>query len=164
MKQPGIRFYTLIIGASLLLVSTSVVAATPPKPGAVCAKVGLTQIYNNIKYSCIKDGKKLVWDKGVIAKKSAPTPSPSPSKSSNLRTYSVQMEKAYLPQAPALGWDDYRCFLLDPKVEQDSIIRSIQFIPENKDYVHHAIIFRVTASDLPSAIEKSKNEIGRAHV
>ena len=160
MKQPGIRFYTLIIGASLLLVSTSVVAATPPKPGAVCAKVGLTQIYNNFKYSCIKDGKKLVWDKGVIAKKSAPTPSPSPSKSSNLRTYSVQMEKAYLPQAPALGWDDYRCFLLDPKVEQDSIIRSIQFIPENKDYVHHAIIFRVTSSDLPSAIEKNKNGEG----
>ena len=74
--------------------------------------------------------------------------------------YKVSMKKAHIPTAPNNGTDDYRCFLLDPKVSQDSIIRSIQFIPQRKNYVHHAIIFRVTDADLPEAIAADKNGTG----
>jgi len=77
-----------------------------------------------------------------------------------LKKYSVSMTKAHLPVAPNNGTDDYRCFLLDPKVSQDSIIRTIQFIPQKKDYVHHAIIFRVTDADLPQAIIQDKGGTG----
>ena len=70
------------------------------------------------------------------------------------------MTKAHLPAAPNNGTDDYRCFLLDPKVSEDSIIRTIQFIPQNKNYVHHAIVFRVTDADLPQAITQDKNGTG----
>ena len=77
-----------------------------------------------------------------------------------LKKYSVTMIKAHLPAAPNNGTDDYRCFLLDPKVTEDSIIRSIQFIPQRKNYVHHAIIFRVTDADLPEAIAQDKNGTG----
>jgi hypothetical protein len=77
-----------------------------------------------------------------------------------LKKYSVSMTKAHLPIAPNNGTDDYRCFLLDPKVSQDSIIRTIQFIPQKKDYVHHAIIFRVTDADLPQAIIQDKSGTG----
>jgi hypothetical protein len=77
-----------------------------------------------------------------------------------LKKYSVSMTKAHLPVAPNNGTDDYRCFLLDPKVSQDSIIRTIQFIPQKKDYVHHAIIFRVTDADLPQAIIQDKSGTG----
>jgi hypothetical protein len=70
------------------------------------------------------------------------------------------MAKAHLPSAPNKGTDDYRCFLLDPKVKEDSIVRSIEFIPQRKDYVHHAIIFRVTEADIPEAIAKDKSGIG----
>ena len=76
------------------------------------------------------------------------------------KTYSVQMVKAHLPAAPKNGTDDYRCFLLDPKVKEDSIIRSIQFIPQQKDYVHHAIIFRVTDANLAEAIKLDKSGTG----
>ena len=76
------------------------------------------------------------------------------------KTYSVQMVKAHLPAAPKNGTDDYRCFLLDPKVKEDSIIRSIQFIPQQKDYVHHAIIFRVTDANLAEAINLDKSGTG----
>lgn len=79
---------------------------------------------------------------------------------SQLKKYSVTMIKAHLPAAPNNGTDDYRCFLLDPKVTEDSIIRSIQFIPQRKNYVHHAIIFRVTDADLPEAIAQDKNGTG----
>ncbi|MSZ02249.1 MAG: monooxygenase [Actinobacteria bacterium] len=77
-----------------------------------------------------------------------------------LKTYSVKMTKAHLPAAPNNGTDDYRCFLLDPKVSEDSIIRTIQFIPQKKNYVHHAIVFRVTDADLPQAITEDKNGTG----
>ena len=83
----------------------------------------------------------------------------STSKSST-KTYSVKMSKAHLPVAPKNGTDDYRCFLLDPKVKEDSIIRSIQFIPQRKNYVHHAIIFRVTDANLQEAIALDKYGVG----
>jgi hypothetical protein len=77
-----------------------------------------------------------------------------------LKKYSVTMTKAHLPVAPNNGTDDYRCFLLDPKVSEDSIIRTIQFIPQKKNYVHHAIVFRVTDADLPQAILQDKSGAG----
>lgn len=77
-----------------------------------------------------------------------------------LRTYTVTMAKAHLPAAPANGTDDYRCFLLDPQVKEDSIIRSIQFVPQRKNYVHHAIIFRVSDVNIAEAIAKDKNGKG----
>lgn len=59
-------------------------AATPPKPGSVCKKANLTQVYFGKKYTCVKNGKKLIWNKGVdVAKKQlTPTPSASPTPSS----------------------------------------------------------------------------------
>ena len=77
-----------------------------------------------------------------------------------MKRYTVTMQKAHLPAAPNNGTDDYRCFLLDPKVTENSIIRTIQFIPQQKNYVHHAIIFRVTDADLPEAIKADKNGTG----
>lgn len=76
------------------------------------------------------------------------------------KKYTVTMKKAYLPTAPTNGTDDYRCFLLDPKVTENSIIRSIQFIPQRKNFVHHAIIFRVTDADIPEAVIADKNGMG----
>ena len=77
-----------------------------------------------------------------------------------VKRYSVTMTKAHLPVAPNKGTDDYRCFLLDPKVKEDSIVRSIEFIPQRKNYVHHAIIFRVTAADMAEAIANDKGGTG----
>lgn len=77
-----------------------------------------------------------------------------------LKKYTVTMTKAHLPVAPNNGTDDYRCFLLDPKVTEDSIIRTIQFVPQRKNYVHHAIIFRVTDADLAEAVTADKSGTG----
>lgn len=54
-------------------------SATPPKAGSACPKQGATQIYQSKKFTCIKSGKKLVWNKGVVIKTPAPTPIPTPS-------------------------------------------------------------------------------------
>lgn len=55
-------------------------SANPPKSGASCSKSGITQTYQGKKYTCVKSGKKLVWNKGEIVIR--PTPSPSAVQSS----------------------------------------------------------------------------------
>jgi hypothetical protein len=45
------------------------------KPGTACKKVAAKSTFNGRIYTCIKSGKKLVWDKGVRIT----TPSASPS-------------------------------------------------------------------------------------
>ena len=85
----------------LALFAISAMAATPPKPGAICTKVGLTQNYNGMKYTCTKSGKKLVWDNGskIFVPKTNVAPTPSPILSSN----SDLDSGGYPKDAPAPG-------------------------------------------------------------
>lgn len=59
-------------------------AAAAVKQGQACKKVGITSTSNGLKFTCVKSGKKLVWNKGVPVKKvnpipaNTPTPAPSP--------------------------------------------------------------------------------------
>ncbi len=57
-----------------LIASPAAVNAAAPKAGAKCAKTGATATASGKKFTCIKSGKKLVWNKGVIIKAAAPTP------------------------------------------------------------------------------------------
>ena len=47
------------------------------KAGASCLKLGQNQIVNGYKFTCIKSGKKLIWDKGVATKNSPSTSAPN---------------------------------------------------------------------------------------
>ena len=69
------KFLPLVI-VGLLFISASANAAV--KPGDQCKKVGMTSTAKNLKFTCIKSGKKLVWSKGVQVKKSSPTPVATP--------------------------------------------------------------------------------------
>ena len=153
------------IAASLVLLvgMSSSIAAPSPKAGAACTKLGMTQNFQGKKFTCVKSGSKRVWDKGTPIKSALPSPTPTTTPSPTNpkgKIYSVQMAKAHLPVAPANGYDDYRCFLLDPKVAEDSIIQSIEFIPQRKNYVHHAIIFRVSEANLQEAKTLDASGIG----
>ena len=142
------RIRAIAVALILLVGMSSSFAAPSPKAGATCTKLGITQNFQGKKFTCVKSGSKRVWDKGTAIKSALPSPTPTNPKG---KIYSVQMAKAHLPVAPANGYDDYRCFLLDPKVTEDSIIQSIEFIPQRKNYVHHAIIFRVSEANLQEA-------------
>ena len=48
------------------------------KAGASCKKAGQTSTYAGKKFTCIKNGKKLVWNKGVAITKPKPVASPTP--------------------------------------------------------------------------------------
>jgi hypothetical protein len=75
----------LAVSAAIAL---SLVIALPSsaaiKAGSACKKAGLTTIDSGRKYTCVKQGKKFVWNKGVVikavpAKVPVPTTTPTPS-------------------------------------------------------------------------------------
>jgi len=60
----------------------------------------------------------------------------------------------YRPSAPHGGTDDYQCFLLDPHLASSAYITGIAFQPGNRAIVHHAILYRATAAQVPAARAK----------
>ena len=58
----------------------------------------------------------------------------------------IAMPARYLPKAPSGGTDDYRCFLLDPKLTRNSFVTGYDVAPGDASVVHHVILYRVPAS------------------
>ena len=70
------KLLAVLVTAALFLVPLNAVAAV--KAGDTCKKVGTTSTANGKKYTCIKSGKKLVWNKGVTVALPKPKPTPTP--------------------------------------------------------------------------------------
>jgi len=69
---------SLALAIALLLTLAAPVQAATPKAGAKCNKAGTTATASGKKFTCIKSGTKLVWNKGVaVATRPTPTPTPS---------------------------------------------------------------------------------------
>lgn len=67
---------------SLALIVSVAQAATAPKAGSTCKKSGQTITAGSKKYTCIKSGNKLVWNKGVLVAAPKPTSTLTPSATS----------------------------------------------------------------------------------
>ena len=63
------KFIVLLLAVSLTGISPADAAVV--KAGAQCKKVGAIATVSGKKFTCIKTGAKLVWNKGVIIKKPA---------------------------------------------------------------------------------------------
>ncbi|CAN5616632.1 hypothetical protein BH10ACT10_BH10ACT10_22480 [soil metagenome] len=73
----------------------------------------------------------------------------------------VSMPAAYTPSAPyGTGTDDYRCFVLDPHLTQDSFITGLNILPGQPEVVHHVILFSVPPSSVAAAEAKDDDEAG----
>ncbi len=86
-------------------------AATPPSQGKLCTKRGITKIYENKTFKCVKQGKKLVWSKGIRVSKpdssipnpatstpsSTPTPTPTPTPNPIVLSWSFKSEIPVVP-------------------------------------------------------------------
>ena len=63
------RFKKTTIALLLTLISLNVTPVQAAvKAGATCKKVGITSIASGKTFTCIKSGKKLIWNKGVALK------------------------------------------------------------------------------------------------
>ena len=71
------RKIRMAVAVSLLLALTAPLHAATPKAGSKCTKAGATATAAGKKFTCVKSGTKLVWNKGV-AIKAAPKPAVNP--------------------------------------------------------------------------------------
>ena len=72
MSKKPITFLTLL---SLFVFLPLIPVNAAAKAGAACSKAGKTSVVSRKTFTCVKSGKKLVWDKGVVTR---PTPIPAP--------------------------------------------------------------------------------------
>jgi hypothetical protein len=80
-----------------------------------------------------------------------PTRAQGPEVRSGEKLLSLRMDAAYRPSAAKGVTDDYRCFLLDPKLEGDSSVTSVRIEPGQPKVVHHVILFRVAPAQVATA-------------
>ena len=71
------------------------------------------------------------------------------------------LSKAYSPEAPSTGTDDYRCFLLDPELERDAFLTGLDVLPGRDRLVHHVILFRVPPDALATARSHDRSDPGQ---
>ncbi len=70
------RRVLIALPLSIALITGVTTAAAVVKPGATCTKVGQVSVSGSTKFTCIKSGKKFVWNKGVALPKPVPTRAP----------------------------------------------------------------------------------------
>jgi len=71
------RVLSTLLAMALCLAPLSQASAATAKAGGSCTKLKTTSIVKDKKYTCIKSGKKLVWDKGVLVKALVTKPKPT---------------------------------------------------------------------------------------
>jgi predicted Zn-dependent protease len=90
----------LLIAFALTLIPVTAVSAQKITPGSTCKVLNKKVVYQNKTYTCTKSGNKLVWNKGVTAKKPTPTPTLTPTKpptsteQNDVRTLIVHYKRA----------------------------------------------------------------------
>ena len=62
--------------------------------------------------------------------------------------------------APRGGKDEYRCFLLDPELAEDTFVTGAEVLPGRVEIVHHAIIFRVGPDEVATAEPADQRDPG----
>ena len=70
------RSLAIVVSIAFLGTSLSVPAFAAVKAGATCSKAGKTSIASGKTFTCVKNGKKLTWNKGVAIAKPAAVPAP----------------------------------------------------------------------------------------
>ena len=76
----GVDIKRVVLTTSLCMamILSSTTAFSASIAGTKCTKVGNTRLVSNLKFTCVKSGKKLIWNKGVVVKRaSAPTSAPT---------------------------------------------------------------------------------------
>ncbi len=76
------------------------------------------------------------------------------------RVIDVAMPAVYRPQAEPGTTDDYRCFVLDPKLAQDVSVTSAWIEPGASKVVHHVILFKISADQRAEAAQLDSAERG----
>lgn len=104
MRIKGSLVKGVLIALGIALIPLAAVAAENVAPASSCKVLNQKVIYQNKTYTCIKSGKKLIWNKGVVAAVTTPatTPTPTATPTSSPTPASVSTESATQTASQAL--------------------------------------------------------------
>ena len=98
-----IRGLALFMVFSLAMGVNSASANKPPSPGSSCPRVGATVTSGKLKFTCVKNGKKGSWSKGVAVKAGAGSTA-TPADSLNFKSAMVyDLKNSYLTRKATSG-------------------------------------------------------------
>jgi hypothetical protein len=104
------KLRVFVFVALLPLVLVAPVSNAAVKAGSACTKQGVKQISGGKSFTCIKQGKKLVWNKGVVLAKAtvpnAATPSPAASVAALPSPTATVSKISFTPWATSFATDD----------------------------------------------------------
>lgn len=83
MKIKRLLIGGVLVALCLGLTPMASFSASKITAGSVCKSYKKKVIYQNKQFTCIKSGRKLVWNKGVLVKKPTPTPTSKPKPTPN---------------------------------------------------------------------------------
>ena len=109
------------LGLALILSASSAIAAPNPKAGATCSKAGSTKTFKGTKFTCIKSGKKLVWNKGVPVRSAAAPTATTPTVAAPTDAFAIYGKDA----ARFKAVDEYGAKLVSTRVKNVPSINSI---------------------------------------
>ena len=124
------KLLAVLVSAALSLVPLNAVAAV--KAGDVCKKVGTTATANGKKYTCIKSGKKLVWNKGVAITPPKPSVTPTPIASPSISPQPI-LEKT--PTSFGDLVENYKGSYINAWIGSDSKIRANNVIDVKQNII-----------------------------
>jgi hypothetical protein len=159
-----IRGLALFIVFSLAMGVNSASANKPPSPGSSCPRVGATVTSGKLKFTCVKNGKKGRWSKGVAVKAGAGS-SATPADSLNFKGAMVyDIKNSFLTRKASSG----TYFESDSRsVSAFSPIRAKAYAELNRnpgDTSHPNVefVYDVRPSFPKSVLEHSKRELAEA--
>ena len=76
MRIKGGLVKGLLIALAITLIPAAAISAQKVTTGSKCKVQKQKVVYLDKSYTCIKSGKKLVWNKGVVVAKPSPAPAP----------------------------------------------------------------------------------------
>ncbi len=103
----------LAIVITLLLTLAAPVQAATPKAGTKCTKAGSTATASGKKFTCIKSGTKLVWNKGVVVKAAVKPQAPA------------TVPPIVSPPQPEQKVEVKNSFSLDPRITQSADLTTV---------------------------------------
>lgn len=142
--QSKLRFLTLLLILTISIPFAN--SATPPKPGAKCAKLGSTKIYKGKQYICVKSGGKRIWSKGSVVTKGSDSSNPLPGLD-NFKAWNTEID------AKTLSDQAQRNFISWTKSNSTNPLKHDQIIQENANSQRVAIMKK--ADDLSAQLFSS---------
>lgn len=173
------RTATLLSVAVALALFTTSPSSAAIKAGAQCKKAGLTTIDSGRKYTCIKQGKKFVWNKGIPVKVDpekvqtpvptpTPTPAPTPEPPSDQLNFKGAMIYGIESGMLTRKADSGKYFSSDSRATSvfDPIrlkaYEALNKDPRNREHSNVNFIYRISPTFPEILIEYTKRELDEA--